>query len=320
MEIKELNINDDAYAELVKSASVFNFPQWLKIYGPSLKLFGLFNNDNKLFGAFYWYTETRIAIKRLRVPPYSPHCGLFFSNPAQNRSSINSFNKEVKEKLVDFFDSSKKNLLTLAFPTSIVDLQSFTWKGYKVIPNYTYQINLAHSNEEIFKEFDSKNRNLINKVEKENYEIKPLTDKKILFEFLQQSLLAAKANVYESILKAIVFDFINDQNSFTYALKDASGNISSAVLCLYDDKACYYLLAGNNREHMINGANNLLVYKSILKAKELGCKIFDFEGSMIPGVEKFFRSFGGSLVPYYTINKGSFLVETVLKLKLPSTF
>lgn len=320
MEIKELNSNDSAYAELVKTASVFNSPQWLKNYGLDLKLFGLFNNDNKLFGAFYWYTETRMAIKRLRVPPYSPHCGLFFNNPAQNRSSINSFNKEVKEKLVEFFDSTKKNLLTIAFPTSIIDLQSFTWKGYKVIPNYTYQINLNQSAEEIFKEFDSKNRNLINKVEKENYDIAPLTDRKLLFEFLQKSLVAAKANVYDSILKAIVFDFINDQNSFTFSLKDASGNISSAVLCLYDTKSCYYLLAGNNREHMMNGANNLLVYKSILKAKELGCTIFDFEGSMIPGVEKFFRSFGGTLVPYYTVNKGIFLVETVLKLKLPSTF
>lgn len=320
MEIKELNSNDSAYADLVKTAGVFNSPKWLSIYDSNLKLFGLYNNDNKLFGTFFWYTESRMGIKRLRLPPYTPHCGLYFTNPAQNRSSINSFNKEVKEKLVEFFEISKKNLLTLAFPTAIVDLQSFTWKGYKVIPNYTYQISLLKTPDEIFKDFDSKNRNLINKVEKENYNIQPLGDKKVLYDFLHQSLLAAKANVHEPILKNIINEFITDNNSFTFCLKDSSGNISSAVLCLYDSKCCYYLLAGNNRNHIINGANNLLVYKSIIKAKELGCSVFDFEGSMIPGVEKFFRSFGGNLVPYYTVNKGSFLVETVLKMKLPSTF
>ena len=37
------------------------------------------------------------------------------------------------------------------------------------------------------------------------------------------------------------------------------------------------------------------------QAKEL--EIFDFEGSMLPGVEAFFRGFNGELKPYFTVWK-----------------
>lgn len=320
MIIKELDIKDTAYAALVAEQSVFNSPQWLSAYGENLRLLGLYNNDQKLFGAFFIYVEKKAGLTRYRSAPYTPHCGLFFQNPSKNRSSINSFNKEVIEEIVTYLGSKKPGLLTLAFPTRFNDMQYFNWSGYKVIPNYTYQIDLSQSMEEIAKEFDPKNRNIIGKVEKEDYVISDSCNKETLYDFLKNSLGAAGARVYPDLLKTIVCNYSDPDNSFVFTLKNKEGQISSAVMCIYDKHAAYYLLAGNNREHMINGANNLLVYKSIAKAKDLGCKLFDFEGSMIKSVEKFFRSFGGQIVPYYTVNKGRFLIEAVLKLKMRSTF
>lgn len=39
------------------------------------------------------------------------------------------------------------------------------------------------------------------------------------------------------------------------------------------------------------------LYYSILHARDLGLRVFDFEGSGVPEIEEYFRSFGGSLVP-----------------------
>jgi hypothetical protein len=320
MNIKTIDINDKDYATLASQESVFNSPAWLKSYGNNLRLLGLFNNDQKLFGAFFIYIQKKAGITRFRSAPYTPHCGLFFHNPSKNRSSVNSFNKEVMECIVNYLHANEPGLLTLAFSPRFNDLQYFNWSGYKVVPNYTYQIDLSHSIEEISKDFDPKNRNVISKVEKEEHLIEDKCDKQVLYSFLSGSLQAAGARVYPGILKTIVCDYSNPDNSFVFVLKNKEGQISSAVMCVYDQHAAYYLLAGNNRDQMINGANNLLVYKSIQKSKELGCKVFDFEGSMIKSVEKFFRSFGGQIVPYYTVNKGRFLIEAVLKLKMRSTF
>jgi hypothetical protein len=51
----------------------------------------------------------------------------------------------------------------------------------------------------------------------------------------------------------------------------------------------------------------------MLHARSKGIEVFDFEGSMIPSVEKFFRSFGGELRPYYSVNKSNFWKEVLLK-------
>ena len=50
-----------------------------------------------------------------------------------------------------------------------------------------------------------------------------------------------------------------------------------------------------------------------MHCKKMGLKIFDFEGSMIPEVESYFRSFGPKMLPYYTINKAKMPFEIILK-------
>lgn len=68
------------------------------------------------------------------------------------------------------------------------------------------------------------------------------------------------------------------------------------VFCIYYKHTCYYLPGGVNKPAGVQGVNNLLVQKSIDKAKELNCTVFDFEGSMLKGVGNFFRNFGHELV------------------------
>nr|HPR68216.1 methicillin resistance protein [Kiritimatiellia bacterium] len=57
----------------------------------------------------------------------------------------------------------------------------------------------------------------------------------------------------------------------------------------------------------------LAVWEAIRHAKEAGLETFDFEGSVIPPIERFFRGFGGRLTPYYTVNKGWRPLETAMK-------
>ena len=113
--------------------------------------------------------------------------------------------------------------------------------------------------------------------------------------------------------------FANDSNSFCFSASK-NNELLGMVFCIYDHRACYYLLGGVNKKAGIQGINNLLVQKSIEKAKELNCEVFDFEGSMLKGVEKFFRSFGPELFPYFTVNKASLPLELLLKFKKRELF
>ena len=126
-------------------------------------------------------------------------------------------------------------------------------------------------------------------------------------------------HLLDSELENIFMKFADDFNSFSIsAFKN--NEVLGNVFCVFDKQKCYYLLGGVDKKSGIQGVNNLLVQKSIEKAKSLGCTIFDFEGSMLKGVEKFFRSFGGTLTPYYTVQKAWLPLEMLLKFKKRELF
>jgi hypothetical protein len=63
-----------------------------------------------------------------------------------------------------------------------------------------------------------------------------------------------------------------------------------------------YLFSGTVPAHKQSGAASLLVWKGIQKASK-AYKQFDFDGSMIESIEKFFRGFGATPVPYLNVKK-----------------
>lgn len=296
-----------------KHIGVFGSKDWLSIYGNELKMVGIYKDEHQLVGGFYYLETKKYGLKFIKLPPYTPHCGLFFTTESKNKASANSFAKEVVTEVCTYFSTLNAALTVLAFPSQIIDLQPFIWSKFKVVPNYTYRISLDKSIEDIRANFDPKNRNAINKAVKDGVEVTTNTlPGEKLFAFFTNSLIAAGANVYTANLSDVFNKFSKHTNSFSQeAWKD--GKLIGVVFCVYDKQSCYYLLGGVDKESGIQGVNNLLVQKSIERAKNLGCSIFDFEGSMLKGVEKFFRSFGPELFPYYTVNKANVLIEVVLK-------
>lgn len=303
-----------------KANGVFGSRKWLSVYGPELQLVGLYKDERQLSGGFFYLAAKKGGLQFVKLPPYTPHCGLFYEDNSSNPSIKNSNRKEVMGVVCDYLRNINPALTVLAFSTSQIDLQPFIWNNFKVIPNYTYQLSLLKNLSEIQSGFDSKNRNVIAKVLKDQPDIicngeMPLS----LLNFFTESLDKTGANIYKQELAQIFSVYSDHVGAFHFSVR-LEGRIQAAVYCVYDEETCYYLLGGTVREASANGLNNLLLLKAIEKAKELGCEVFDFEGSMLKGVERFFRSFGPELKPFYTINKAWKPIEVLLKFKKPHIF
>lgn len=315
MILKQIDNLDIFCARAEPIIGVFASKKWLSVYGDALTVIGIYKDEHQMIGGFYFLNTKKIGFTFLKLPPYTPHCGLFYISDSKNNSSINNFSKEVMNEVCTFFSNQKSSLTVLAFPSNIIDFQPFIWEKYKVIPNYTYRINLEKSLEDIKSNFDSKNRNAISKAIKEEVIVVENTlSKNDLFEFFISSLNTINANIYESELRNIFTKFSDDSNSFSVTANKGN-EVLGNIFCIYDKNTCFYLLGGVDKKSGIQGVNNLLVQSSIEKAKELGCKTFDFEGSMLKGVEKFFRGFGPELIPYFTVNKAS-LPLGILEFKI----
>lgn len=79
--------------------------------------------------------------------------------------------------------------------------------------------------------------------------------------------------------------------------RDPEARAHAAGYFVWDSGHTYYLVGGSDAEMRTSGASSLLLWTAIEHAAARGTA-FDFEGSMLPHVERFFRAFGGEPVPY----------------------
>ncbi len=74
-------------------------------------------------------------------------------------------------------------------------------------------------------------------------------------------------------------------------------------IIVWDDRRAYYLVGGYDDAADSANATALAMWSAVRFTSEvLHLPVFDFEGSMVPAVERFFRKFGGALLPTYTVS------------------
>ena len=98
---------------------------------------------------------------------------------------------------------------------------------------------------------------------------------------------------------------------------DAQDRVHSVAYLMWDATTAYFLLAGDDPALRASGAGVLLAWECIRYAGEvLGLDCFDFEGSMLPGVERMRVRFGAVQTPYsFVWRYNSRLFELLEKLK-----
>ena len=108
----------------------------------------------------------------------------------------------------------------------------------------------------------------------------------------------------------------NGARQMFFAL-DAQERIHSAAYLIWDSQAAYYHLSGDDPALRESGAGILLIWEAIRYASEvLGLACFDFEGSMLPAVERIRVQFGAVQTPYFFVWKyNSRAFELLEKLK-----
>ncbi len=95
--------------------------------------------------------------------------------------------------------------------------------------------------------------------------------------------------------------------------QDKEGRIHAAVYIVWDENSAYYIMGGGDPKLRNSGATSLCMWEAIQFASTV-TKRFDFEGSMIETVERFFRAFGARQVPYFQIIKDNrpFIIKSLI--------
>lgn len=306
--------------ELVhQHGALFNRLDWLSIFGDKMQTLGLFDAGGTMIGGMSLYQECRWGLRILRRAPFTPTCGPFIAIKSQNPVAILEERRKALDCMVDYLEIKSAAICMLPLDRRISDALPFLWRGYKVTPNYTYLLDLSQPIEQIKKNMSSERRKNIAAAGRDGLSVRQTTDMSVVRDLVLATFGRQDKSVDKVILEAILFKYANPSNSLAFTTYRGDSPIATCFV-VHDSETAYYLLGGYSESERHHGAGALAMFEAITCSKAMGLKTFDFEGSVIPAIERYFRGFGGQLKPYFTVNKAWLPLEMVLKLSKRGNF
>lgn len=311
--IKTIDKKEGAF--LRENASVFLFSEWLDIFDKeNVQLCGIYDKGDNIVGAFCIYIGNTLKQKYIATPQFFANNGLFYINPTKHGSGKNTFTKKIKKAISKFLVEQKTLYVSIGFPSTITDVQPFIWDGFNTSLKYTYHLDITKDQDILLSEFTSERRKNIRKAEKDGIKVKQCKDATILEELIMKTINRQEAPLDKAIAKKILHQFIT--TSYSYAFVAYKNDKPSAcVFIVHDRNTAYYLLGGYDENNKHEGSGAMCMWEAIKLARNKNIPLFDFEGSSIPEVEKYFRGFGGELVSTINVHSANFMVQTLLKSK-----
>ncbi len=308
-------ITDEAWAALGASspdAGLMQLPGWRAVQGVDLQRFGVADEKGIVLAGFQLVRSKRSGLTLWSHPPFNQNCGFIATIRAKNPAKRIGEGKKVHTAIATFLNGLP-GVVMVAFPPEVVDMQPYIWAGCKVVPSYTYRIDLAPGIDALRQDYATETRNAIKKAETDGVTVRTASRAEVLpliqatFDRKGKALDHAKV---DRILQA----FLDGGHGYAF-LTELKGTPIAGAFCAVDGHRAYYLLGGHVKSGGHAGAGAMTVDRCIAEAAQRGIPQFDLEGSMIPEIERFFRGFGAQLTPYFTVNRASFLLEMMLKRK-----
>lgn len=292
--------------EIIEVCSVFEQPWWLDLVANGKwDVFESRNKNGEIIARFPYAQKKLYGIPYIGIPELTQQLGPWFRfEKNMKRTGKLKLIKEETEKFIAFL--AQFSSVDLRFHSSLTYMLPFIWHGYNVKPCYSYRIENLKDEKLIFSNMDAKVRNIIKSAQKKLLIVNDVSSDDLFcllnYTFRKQNRKFPIPK--DTIQKIYSIAYKHNSGKALGVVEKGSGKLISTIFLLYDNHCCYYLLSGTNYNAYIQGAQEFLIWEGIKYAAKVS-SYFDFEGSMIPGIESFFRGFGGEAKIYFRISKGS---------------
>jgi lipid II:glycine glycyltransferase (peptidoglycan interpeptide bridge formation enzyme) len=190
------------------------------------------------------------------------------------------------------------------FSSSVINCMPFIWAGYRAEVRYTYLLDDLTSEQTLWNGLAGNIRREIRKAQR-RLEVREATDVDRFYQvwaktFERQGAAAPDRARLERIDAACGQ---RDARLMLFACDEAD-QVHAVAYVVRDRRTAYYLMGGGDPVLRTSGASSLLIWEAIRRA-HLFSQVFDFEGSMLRPVERFFRAFGGRQTPYVHVSRAT---------------
>lgn len=306
--------NKEKYAQFCAEypdIPIFSQPWWLDAVCPNSWDVILIERNDKIVASFpYYYYKMKVAkgilkFAHIGMPQLTQKLGpyiVYGANILKESKKI-QYEHEIYDAIIDKLP--KYDSFGVNFDWKYKNWLPFYWKGFKQTTKYTYILDNIKDHDSLIKDYSRiKKRKL--QISSGEFTIKYDLPKDVFYSFFSAVIHERDDSVrFSKSLFDHIYDAVYAQKAGkVFYCVDSKNNIQAINLTIWDKECAYYLIAMRYKKYNSSGGTEFLVNETIKYVSQFVNR-FDFEGSMIKGVEESFRQYGTRQTEYYTIYRNN---------------
>ena len=289
--------------------AIFQQPWWLDAVAPGRWHEATVERDGRLVARMPYVVRGRPRMRVITMPPLTQTLGPWLERPEASPARALGREHELLAELEAALPPAAA--FVQQFSPTVLNALPFQWAGYRVDVQYPYRLDLG-SEDELWNGLRGNIRREIRKARRQ-VEVRDDLGLDRFYDvwaktFARQGLAPPVTRAELERLDAACA--AHDARAMLFA-RDAAGRVHAVAYVVWDRNGAYNLLGGADPELRTSGASSLLMWEAILRARQV-TDVFDFEGSMIKQIERFFRAFGSRQTPYLRVSRATPLAGAVL--------
>ncbi|MCP4482316.1 MAG: GNAT family N-acetyltransferase [bacterium] len=270
----------------------------------------LIEKGGKIVASMPYFLKKKLIFQIITMPRLTQTMGSYIKYPKEQRYYKKlSWEKEIIIELIK--QIPKVDVFIQNFDCSIINWLPFYWQGYKQTTRYTYKIkDISVDHLENICETDIRRRK--RKALNLGVKIIDAYDIESFYELNKKTFERKNMKIsYDLNFVKKLYIECEKHNAVKMYCAEYDSKIIAANFLVVDQNSVYYLLGGIDADYKDLGGMDLIQLESI-KFALANKKEFDFEGSMVENIEKYFRSFGAIQRPYFQVTK---INSKILKIR-----
>ncbi len=298
----------DAYRSLMQESGVhlplFCRDWWLDaVCGPGGWDAAVVEQGGEVAAAMPFYVRRRLGLTLLVQPPLTQTLGPWVRETGAGPTGTLERQKRVMSSLIDqlppfaHFEQAWNHRVTNWLP--------FFWRGFSQTTRYTYVLPDLGDEGALWANLRENIRREIRKAEGRHALTVRSADSPAELQDLNRKTFERQGRAVPyapEIVERIDRACESRGCRRIWIAEDGEGRPHAGAYVVWDEDSAYYLIGGGDPELRRSGATSLCLWHAIRHAATV-TRGFDFEGSMLEPVERFFRAFGARQVPYHLVSK-----------------
>jgi hypothetical protein len=293
--------------------AIFQQPWWLEAVAPGRWGAATVEHDGRVVARLPYVLRGRRRLRMITMPPLTQTLGPWVEPSTAKPANALSEEHELLTALEAALPAA--DAFVQHFSPTMLNALPFHWAGYRIELQYTYRLEGLRSEEALW---DGLRGNIRREIRKARTRVEVRDDLGLdrfhaiwAKTFARQGLQAPVSLTELERLDAACT--ARGARAMLFG-QDEAGRVHAVAYIVWDAHAAFYLLGGGDPELRTSGASSLLMWESIMRARAV-TDVFDFEGSMLRPVERFFRAFGGRQTPYLRVSRARPRARAALALR-----